>query len=49
MDNLPTELSKPQRRKKALSLISQAVGAILLSRLSGGTEISDELVSSFEL
>ncbi len=49
IDNLPREMTQSQRKKKALALISQAVGAILLSRLSGGTEISDELINSFEI
>lgn len=47
--NLPSALDAKTKRKKALSLISQAVGAILLSRLSGGSEISDEIINSFEV
>jgi TetR/AcrR family transcriptional repressor of nem operon len=47
-DNLPSEMSLSARRKKALAMISKAVGTILLSRLSGGTEISNELIDSFE-
>jgi len=47
--SLPAALDAKAKRKKALALISQAVGAILLSRLSGGTEISDELINSFEI
>jgi TetR/AcrR family transcriptional repressor of nem operon len=47
--NLPSSLNAKEKRKKALGLISQAVGAILLSRLSGGSEISDEIISSFDI
>lgn len=47
--NLPPEWNATTKRKKALSLISQAVGAILLARLSGGSEISDEIINSFEI
>jgi TetR/AcrR family transcriptional repressor of nem operon len=47
--NLPPSLGAEAKRKKAISLISQAVGAVLLSRLSGGTELSDEIISSFEV
>jgi hypothetical protein len=47
--NLPSSLNAKEKRKKALGLISQAVGAILLSRLSGGSDISDEIISSFDI
>jgi TetR/AcrR family transcriptional repressor of nem operon len=47
--NLPSSMNAKAKRKKALALISQAVGAVLLSRLSGGTELSDEIISSFEI
>ena len=49
VDNMPREISKSARRKKACALVSQAVGSILLARLSGGSELSDELINSFEI
>lgn len=49
MDNLSEDINRVDRHKKALAMISQAVGTILLARLCVGTDISDELISSFEV
>jgi TetR/AcrR family transcriptional repressor of nem operon len=44
-EHLPGE-DMDQKKKKALIIISQAVGAILLSRMVKDTELSDEIINS---
>lgn len=43
---LPGELPYEQKKQKALKLISQAVGAVLLSRMTKETDLSDQILSS---
>lgn len=40
------DLNLSLKKQKALNLISQAVGAILLSRMVGETKLSDEIINS---
>lgn len=44
--HLPGDESVAEKKKKCLQIISQAVGAVLLSRMVKGTDLSDELISS---
>jgi TetR/AcrR family transcriptional regulator, transcriptional repressor for nem operon len=44
--NLESDESITVKKKKALQIISQAVGAILLSRIVKKTDLSDEIINS---
>lgn len=43
---LPDELTEDQKKQKALSMISQAVGAVLLSRMLVQTDLSEEIITA---
>lgn len=43
---LPSELTTDEKKKKALGLISQAVGAVLLSRMVEDHKFSDEILKA---
>lgn len=43
---LPDLISEDEKKEKALNMISQAIGAVLLSRMVKETKLSDEIISS---
>ncbi len=45
-ENLSDELSAEEKQEKSLQLISRSVGAILLSRMVRGTNLSEELLKA---
>lgn len=45
-ENLPSDLSKDEKREKALKMISQSVGAVLLSRITKESKLSGEILRS---
>ena len=47
--NLLNEGSETEKKQKALSMISQAVGSVLLSRMVCDTALSDEIINSARL
>ena len=44
--NMVDEISESEKKVKALGMIAQAVGAILLSRMVKETKLSDEIIVS---
>lgn len=44
IQHLPSEFSKTEKKQVALKMISQAVGAVLLSRMLKETELSEEIL-----
>lgn len=46
MIHIEGDFTPAEKKQKALNIISQAVGAILLSRMVKNTELSDEIINS---